>query len=90
MARLEDITPGARVRGIRPGQIVTVLAAKPFGSAVQVTFRDESGRVSEEALFRDREPQLEVGSPSLPWAFYDDPVTSRGGQVQSVNASEPA
>jgi len=44
MARLEDITPGARVRGTRPGQVVTILAAKPFGMAVQVTFRDEAGR----------------------------------------------
>src|SRR5688572_23195632 len=77
MARLEDITPGARVRGLRPGQTVTVLAAKPFGSAVQVTFRDESGRVAEEALFRDREPQLEVESPGLPWAFDADPETFR-------------
>jgi superfamily II DNA or RNA helicase len=75
MARLEDITPGARVRGIRPGQVVAVLAAKPFGMAVQVTFRDEAGRVSEEALFRDREPQLEVESPGLPWAFDADPAT---------------
>jgi hypothetical protein len=75
MARLEHVTPSARVRGIRPGQTQTVLAVKPFGSAVQVTFRDEAGRVAEKALFRDWEPQLEVESPGLPWAFDADPET---------------
>ena len=35
MARQEDITPGARVRRIHPGQAAAVLAVKPVGSPDQ-------------------------------------------------------
>ena len=41
-------------------------------SALTVTFRDESGRVSEQVLFREDEDRLEKLSAGRPWSFDAD------------------
>ena len=70
MARLEDLKPGASVKGILPNQLVTVIAQKWHGSDVlELTYKDPSGRPGNELLFRDREPTLEVVSAGSPWTF---------------------
>ncbi len=61
MARLEDLTRGAAVRGALPDGPVTVVDAKCHGSAVvELTHNDTSGRLGSELLHRDREPALEA------------------------------
>lgn len=73
MARLEDLTRGATVRGILPNGTVTIIDVKWFGSAVtEVVYKDSSGRVANELLYRDREPMLEVVTPGRPWSFDAD------------------
>lgn len=70
MARLEDLTIGASVTGLRPKQTVTVVAANWHGSdTVDLTFKDESGNVGNEVLFRDAESRLEVSEQIRPWSF---------------------
>jgi hypothetical protein len=55
MARLEDLTRGAAVRGILPDGLVTVVDAQWHGSAVvELTYKDASGRLGSELLYRDR------------------------------------
>src|SRR5690349_14295533 len=50
---LEDLTPGARVLGVLPDQPVTVVAAEWHGTqALTLTFRDETGRVDHQLLYR--------------------------------------
>ena len=57
MARLEDLTRGAAVKGILPDSLVTVVDVKWYGSAVvELTDKDVSGRSGNELLYRDREP----------------------------------
>jgi superfamily II DNA or RNA helicase len=73
MARLEDLTRGASLKGILPECLVTVVDVKWHGSAVvELTYKDPSGRLGSELLYRDREPTIEVASAGRPWGFDAD------------------
>ena len=73
MARLEDLTRGAAVQGIVPEGLVTVVDVKWHGSTVvELTYKDASGRLGSELLYRDREPTIEIASVGLPWSFDGD------------------
>ncbi len=70
MARLEEINKGSFIKGIRPDGAVQVIDVKWHGDAViELTFKDISGRVASELVFRDREPILDVVQPGQPWSF---------------------
>lgn len=67
MARLEEIVRGATVKGILPDGLVTIIDIAWHGStAVTVTYKDASGRVAQEILLREREPNLELVSAGQP------------------------
>ncbi len=73
MAKLEDITRGAAVKGILPDGLVTVVDVKWIGSvAVELTYKDLAGRLGNELIYRDREPTLEVVTVGKPWSFDGD------------------
>ena len=70
---LEDLTPGARVLGVLPDQPVTVVAAEWHGTqALTLTYRDETGRVDHQLLYRATKPALEVQEPGRAWSFDGD------------------
>jgi len=78
MARLEDLTPGALVKGVLPDGSVAVIQAKWYGSNVlELTYKDTSGNPRCELLYRDREPTLEIASAGLPWSFDADGANFR-------------
>ncbi|MDW8364201.1 MAG: hypothetical protein RMK74_17560, partial [Myxococcales bacterium] len=61
MSKLEELRPNASVRGILPDGLVTVVGVHWFGSeAIELTYKDSSGRVANELLYRHDEPRLEV------------------------------
>ena len=67
MARLEELTVGVVVRGLSPHGTATVVAVKWYGSdMLEVTYKDGTGRVEQEILYRDREPTLEVLAGGVP------------------------
>ena len=73
MARLEDLTRSASVKGILPDGLVTVVDIKWHGSAVaERTYEDAAGRLGSELLCRDREPTLEIVAAGPPWSFDGD------------------
>ncbi|MDO8432082.1 MAG: helicase-related protein [Candidatus Binatus sp.] len=73
MARLEDLTRGASVKGILPDAIVTVVDVKWHGSnVVELTYKDPAGRLGNELVYRDREPTIDVASAGRPWSFDGD------------------
>ncbi|MGH2628030.1 MAG: hypothetical protein ACRDHY_15430, partial [Anaerolineales bacterium] len=73
MTRLDDLTPGASVRGILPDAAVTVVASKWFGSdALELIYKDGEGRVASELLYRHDEPRLQVVEVGRPWSFDGD------------------
>src|SRR5512135_1106627 len=73
MARLEELTRGASVRGILPDCLVTVVDIRWHGSAVvELTYKDATGRLGNELLYRDREPTIEIVEAGRPWSFDGD------------------
>jgi superfamily II DNA or RNA helicase len=73
MARLEELKPGVLVKGILPGNLVTVIDVKWHGSiGVELTYKDTGGRPGTELLYRNSETMLEIASEGLPWSFDAD------------------
>ena len=73
MAALEDLTPGARVRGVLPDRAVTVVATEWHGTqALTLTYRDDQGKVDHELLYRSNEAGLEVEEAGRAWSFDAD------------------
>src|SRR5260221_14789709 len=74
MARLEELTKGALVRGVYPDRAVKVVDAAWHGSsAVTLTFTDEAtGRADQELLYRDDEPRLIVDQAGRAWSMDGD------------------
>src|SRR5262249_55937708 len=73
MARLEELTRGAAVKGVLADGLVTVVDLKWIGTvAVELTYKDAAGQLGSELLYRDREPTLEVAAAGKPWSFDGD------------------
>jgi len=71
--KLEDLQPDASVRGILPDCMVTVVKVQWFGSdALELTYKDPSGKVANQLLYRHDEPRLEVVEAGRPWSFDGD------------------
>jgi hypothetical protein len=70
MAKLEELKPGLRVKGIVPGQSVTVVDVKWHGAtAVELFYKRADGQPGAQLLFRGDEAQLEVGESRHIWNF---------------------
>jgi superfamily II DNA or RNA helicase len=71
--KLEDLRPSAAIRGIRPDAPVTVVSVQWHGSdALTLVYRDATGRVADEILYRHDEPRLELVVAGRPWSFDGD------------------
>lgn len=71
--RLEDIQPGAVLRGILPDAAVSVVSVQWHGSeALTLVYRDPAGKVAHELLFRHDEARLELLQQGRPWSFDGD------------------
>src|SRR6266478_160841 len=78
MAQLEELTQGASVKGVLPGCLVTVVDVRWHGSsAIELTYKDPSGSLGNQLLFRDNEPTLEIVEAGRPWSFDGDGSTFR-------------
>lgn len=73
MAKLEDLKRGAAIRGLLPDCLVTVVDVRWYGSAaIEITYKDPSGKPNVELLYRDREALLEIVEAGRPWSFDGD------------------
>src|SRR5215831_9449367 len=73
MTKLEDLRPNASVQGILPNCLVTVVSTQWFGSeALELTYKDPSGKVANELVYRHDEPRIEVTARGRPWSFDGD------------------
>ena len=71
--KLEDLTPGASVRGILPDAAASVVSVQWHGSdALTLVYRDPAGKVADEILYRHDEPRLEIVEQGRPWSFDGD------------------
>ena len=70
---LEDLTPGAAVRGILPNAAATVVSVQWYGSdAVELTYKTPEGSVANRLLYRSDEADLELVEAGRPWSFDGD------------------
>ncbi len=70
---LEDLIPGASVRGILPDAAVTVVNLQWHGSdALTLVYRDPAGKVADEILYRHDEARIEIVEQGRPWSFDGD------------------
>jgi len=73
MARLEDLTRGSMVGGILVDGFVTIVDVNWIGEvAIELTYKDSSGKLGNELVYRDREPDLKVLDSGRPWSFDGD------------------
>lgn len=73
MATLEDLKVGAAIRGILPDQSVTISSIQWYGgTALELTYKDATGRLGSTILYRSSEPELEVVHAGRPWSFDAD------------------
>lgn len=73
MAKLEDLKPDSAVKGIIPESLVTVILVQWFGSeALELTYKEPSGKVANQLIYRHDEPRLEIVENGRPWSFDGD------------------
>ncbi|HEX6450225.1 MAG TPA: hypothetical protein VF060_12265, partial [Trebonia sp.] len=74
MARLEELTKGAMVRGVIGDRRIRVVDVSWHGSsAITLTFTDEvTGRPDQELLYREDEPRLTVETADQAWSMDGD------------------
>jgi superfamily II DNA or RNA helicase len=73
MIKLEQLQPGAAVRGIVPDAMVVVVSVQWFGSeALELTYKTPVGKVANELLYRHDEPRLDLVEQGRPWSFDGD------------------
>ena len=73
MTALEDVKPGAMIRGVVPGHSVQIVSVDWIGNqAVNLIYREPSGGVAETTLYRDDEPRLGVEARGRNWSFDGD------------------
>jgi hypothetical protein len=73
MSRLEQLIPGASVRGLLAGAAAKVVQAEWFGDqAVKVTFEEPSGAVRNRLVYRSDEGSLELVGSGPAWSFAGD------------------
>lgn len=70
MARLEDLERGSIVRGVIPDMTISVVDVSWIGSnAVDLTYKDSAGRLGNQLLYRDNEPNLVIAEGGQRWSF---------------------
>lgn len=94
MAQLENITTGAKVVGIEGSSPVHVIAARWHGTnAITVTYKNSTGHVAEQILYREDESRLNVTDGSLPWSFDSDAnllrLTSEAYRINLAHIFDP-
>lgn len=78
MAQLEDLKAGVKVKGIVPGQSVTVVDVQWRGpTAVELFYKRADGSTGNQLLWRPDEPKLEIVETGQAWRFDADAKSFR-------------
>jgi SNF2 family DNA or RNA helicase len=70
MSKLEELRPNASVQGILPNCLVSVVNTQWFGSeALELTYKDPTGKVGNELLYRQDEARFKIIEQGRPWSL---------------------
>jgi SNF2 family DNA or RNA helicase len=73
MAKLEDLLPNTSVSGILPNCLITVVNIQWYGTdAVELTYKDPSGKIGNQLVYRQDESRIEIAEKGRPWSFDGD------------------
>jgi len=73
VAKLENLIPNTSVGGILPNCLVSVVNVNWFGSeAIELTYKDPSGKIGNQLVYRHDEPRIEIAELGRPWSFDGD------------------
>ncbi len=73
MVKLEELKQGCIIRGLIPRQDIIVVDVKWYGNdAVELTYKDSSGKVGNQLIFRSDEERLKVITEGQAWSFEAD------------------
>ncbi|GIX32362.1 MAG: RNA helicase [Lysobacterales bacterium] len=76
--KLEELRPFTQVLGLSSEGPVSILALRWYGSeAVEVTYKEDGGKVRQTILYRGDEARLSALGQASPWAFDGDGATFR-------------
>ena len=94
MARLEDLQQGTIVKGILPNQHVTVVGVSwRRDTAVDLFYKDSTGNLGSELIFRGRESTLEIVDAGPSWKFDGDGemfrLVSEAYRIQLAHLFDP-
>lgn len=94
MGLLEDLKPGAVVRGITPVNLVTVDFVKQCGpSAITLFYTNSAGDSGKKILYRSDESSFEIVNEGISWNFLGDPhffrLTSEARRIQMAYLFDP-
>lgn len=92
--KLEELKPGAAIKGILPNQLVSAIHINRFGGdAVELTYKTGDGQVNNRLLFRDDEANLELIQDGRPWSFEGDGaifrVVAEAWRIQLAHLFDP-
>ena len=78
MARLEELTVDAQIKGLIPNSTVVVKHVQMYGDqAADVTYTDATGRTDRRLIYRDQEADLEIVTKTRPLSFTADATLFR-------------
>jgi SNF2 family DNA or RNA helicase len=78
MVRLDDLAPGMLLKGIRPQATVAIVAVTRHGAdSAEIIYKDATGALGSQLVYRADAEQLEVAPATLPWSFTADGAAFR-------------
>jgi hypothetical protein len=82
MSKLEELRPNASVQGILPNCLVSVVNTQWFGSeALELTYKEPTGKVGNELLYRHDEERFKIIEEGRPWSLDGAGALFREGKL---------
>ena len=80
MLKLEELAKDAQVSGLIPNEIVRIVNVDEVGpNARLVAYRNSTGKLDEQTVFRSDEHRLSLATDGRAWAFDADPAAFKLG-----------
>lgn len=76
-----------RLKGVKSGQTVEIVAAYPASGAMHVVYRTEDKSLAEEILYAADEERLQIASDDARWDFSGDGAEFRYALEDDASAS---
>lgn len=91
--QLEELKPGLRVDGLIPSEVIAVIAAQWHGTdALELTYKDSSGRLGQQVVFRKEQGNLSIaqtGSRAFDAEASDFKLVAEAQRIKMAGLYDP-